>query len=66
MWRRDFTRSRHFLDCLAVVEAMRLAFTGKGTVTKEYLALSFAVSLAILLIGVMSFNRTEQNVMDTV
>lgn len=49
-----------------IVEAMRLAFTGRGTVTKEYLALSFAVSLVVLLVGVMSFNRTEQNVMDTV
>ncbi len=49
-----------------IVEAMRLAFTGKGTVTKEYLAISFAVSLVVMLVGVMSFNRTEQNVMDTV
>lgn len=49
-----------------IVEAMRLAFTGRGTVTKEYLAVSFAVSLVVMLVGVMSFNRTEQNVMDTV
>jgi lipopolysaccharide transport system permease protein len=55
-----------FNPMVPIVESMRFAFTGRGTVTKEYLAISFAVSVIVLLIGVMSFNRTEQNVMDTV
>ncbi len=49
-----------------VVEGMRFAFLGQGTVTAGYLALSFAVCVLIFLAGIVMFNRTEQNVMDTV
>ncbi len=49
-----------------IVEGMRFAFLGEGTVTKEYLALSFAVCVVVFLAGIVMFNRTEQNVMDTV
>jgi lipopolysaccharide transport system permease protein len=49
-----------------IIEGMRFAFLGFGTVTKMQIAVSFATCLAVFLIGVVSFNSTEQNVMDTV
>jgi lipopolysaccharide transport system permease protein len=49
-----------------VVEGMRFAFLGAGTVTAGYLALSAAVCASVMLVGIVMFNRTEQNVMDTV
>lgn len=49
-----------------VVEGMRFAFLGEGTVTKAYFAMSFAVSVVVFLAGIVAFNRAEKTVMDTV
>lgn len=49
-----------------LIEGMRFAFLGKGTVTLPYFALSFAVCLVVFVVGIVMFNRTEQSVMDTV
>ena len=49
-----------------LIEATRLAFLGKGTVTLAQFATSGAVCLLVFLFGVMMFNRAEQDVMDSV
>jgi lipopolysaccharide transport system permease protein len=49
-----------------VVETFRLAFLGAGTMNWEALWYSLTVMTIILIVGIMLFNRTEKNFMDTV
>lgn len=49
-----------------VIEAFRYSFTGRGTFSISNLALSAAVSIIILLIGMIIFNKVEKTFMDTV
>ncbi len=49
-----------------MIEAFRFAFLGKGNFTVFSLGYSTAVTLAILLIGIVIFNKTERNFVDTV
>jgi lipopolysaccharide transport system permease protein len=49
-----------------VIEALRLAFLGVGTVSPDRLLVSFAVMLVLLAGGVMLFTRVERTFMDTV
>ena len=49
-----------------IVEAFRAAYLGAGTVSVGYLALSFAIIGALLLGGIVLFNRVERTFMDTV
>lgn len=49
-----------------IIEAFRYAFLGKGEFTAWSLGYSAAVTLVILLVGVVFFNRTERNFVDTV
>lgn len=49
-----------------IVEAFRYAFTGNGTFSFKYLGISGVVTLVILFIGVVIFNRVEKTFMDTV
>lgn len=49
-----------------IVEAFRFAFLGAGTVDSGYLIYSFGFMLVVVLIGIVIFNRVEQNFMDTV
>ena len=49
-----------------ILEAMRFGFLGFGTVTLWQFALSGVVCAVVFFIGVIMFNRTEQDVMDTV
>lgn len=48
------------------VEMMRLAILGKGTVDMGFYAASWAVTIAVALLGVIVFNKVEKNFMDTV
>ncbi|MDY4220124.1 MAG: ABC transporter permease [Candidatus Faecousia sp.] len=50
----------------APVEVFRYAILGQGTILPEYLALSWAVTLAVVVIGIMIFNKVEKTFMDTV
>lgn len=50
----------------APVELFRYAVLGQGSIYPEYLALSLVVSIIILMIGIMIFNRVEKTFMDTV
>ena len=50
----------------SVVEVFRLAFLGTSTVSPLWLLYSFIFMLIVLIIGVIIFNRVENNFMDTV
>jgi lipopolysaccharide transport system permease protein len=49
-----------------VIEGFRFAFLGEGVVEKWHMALSAGMCGVIFLIGVILFNRAEQNAMDLV
>lgn len=49
-----------------VVETFRLAFLGTSAMSPAYLLYSLAFTFLVLLIGVLIFNRVENNFMDTV
>lgn len=49
-----------------VVEVFRLAFLGTSAMSPVYLLYSLAFMFLVLLIGVLIFNRVENNFMDTV
>ncbi len=48
------------------VELMRYAILGKGTIEWGFYGLSWVVTLAVALLGIMIFNKVERNFMDTV
>lgn len=50
----------------AILETFRYAFTGSGTFSWLHLAYSFGMSLLILAIGTIIFNRVEKSFTDTV
>ena len=50
----------------APVELFRCAILGVGTVMPGYLAVSGTVTIVILLLGIMIFNKVEKTFMDTV
>jgi len=49
-----------------IVEAFRFALFGKGTVTLGGIMYSFIFTIASLLIGAITFSKTERTFMDTV
>lgn len=48
------------------VELMRYAILGKGTLAWGFYGLSWAVTLAVAVLGIMVFNKVERTFMDTV
>lgn len=50
----------------SIVEALRYSFLGCGTLSVPGLLYSLAVTVTLLLLGTVIFNRTEKNFMDTV
>ena len=50
----------------APVEVFRYAVLGQGTIVPAYLALSWAITALVALVGVMLFNHVEKTFMDTV
>lgn len=48
------------------IEVFRYAILGQGTIIPEYLVLSWIITIAVAIFGVMIFNRVEKNFMDTV
>lgn len=50
----------------APVELFRYAVLGQGTIMPEYLAISGIVTLVVLVLGIMIFNKVEKTFMDTV
>ncbi len=49
-----------------VIETFKFAFLGKGYFSWGYLGVSSLGILAILMVGILTFNKTEKNFMDTV
>ncbi|MDB5117660.1 MAG: lipopolysaccharide transport system permease protein [Mucilaginibacter sp.] len=50
----------------AIIEAFRYGFLGRGTFNMLSLGITTAITIFILLIGVLIFNRVERNFIDTV
>ena len=50
----------------APVEMLRHAVLGQGTIMPGYLALSWGITIAVVLFGIMIFNKVEKTFMDTV
>jgi lipopolysaccharide transport system permease protein len=49
-----------------IIEAFRYAFLGKGVFTMGSMGYSAGVSLVVLLLGIVIFNKTEKNFVDTI
>jgi len=49
-----------------IVEAFRFAFLGVGTVSVAHLTYTAVFTAAVLLFGILIFNRIERTFMDTV
>lgn len=50
----------------APVELFRYAVLGVGTVMPGYLALSWLITIVVVVVGIMIFNKVEKTFMDTV
>ena len=50
----------------APVEIIRYAILGQGTVMPLYLAISWAFTVLVMILGIMIFNKVERTFMDTV
>ena len=50
----------------APVEMFRYALLGQGTIMPGYLAYSWVVTIVVVIIGIMIFNKVEKTFMDTV
>lgn len=50
----------------APVELLRYAVLGQGAVMPGVLAMSWGITLAVLMVGIMIFNKVEKTFMDTV
>lgn len=48
-----------------VIESFRFAFMGEGTVTFAQVAISAVISIAVLVLGLVVFNRVSQTSVDT-
>lgn len=55
-----------FNPITAIIETMRYSFFGKGTFSWELLGYSSFVTVIILLLGMMVFNKVEKSFVDTV
>jgi lipopolysaccharide transport system permease protein len=49
-----------------IIEAFRFAFLGKGEFTVWSISYSIIVTLIVLFFGVIIFNKTEKNFVDTI
>ena len=50
----------------APLEIFRYAVIGKGTIDMTYLSVSWAVTIIVVVFGIMVFNKVERTFMDTV
>lgn len=50
----------------SIIEMFREAYLGAGSFSIQYYMLSVGITLAVLLLGLVLFNRTEKTFMDTV
>ena len=45
---------------------LRYAILGKGTIDFGFYGLSWIITIAVAVVGIMIFNKVERNFMDTV
>ena len=50
----------------AIIETFKYGFTGVGVFEWNYLLYSFVMSIAVLLLGIIVFNRVPKNFMDVI
>lgn len=50
----------------SIIEAFRYGFLGQGTFTMDALGVAFGITLVLLFIGIVIFNRVERTFIDTV
>jgi lipopolysaccharide transport system permease protein len=50
----------------SIIEAFRYSFTGQGNFNVKGLMYSFVFMICVLFVGILTFNKTERNFMDTV
>ncbi|WP_295799395.1 ABC transporter permease [Mucilaginibacter sp.] len=50
----------------SIIEAFRYGFLGQGTFTMLSLAITTIITIVIMLLGIIVFNRVERNFIDTV
>lgn len=50
----------------APVEVFRYAVLGRGTIMPQYLLLSWVITIVVVVVGIMIFNKVEKTFMDTV
>ena len=50
----------------SIIETFRYGFLGKGTFNWNYLGYSTLVTILLVLIGTVVFNKVEKNFIDTV
>ena len=56
----------YFNPMSGIIEAFRYAFLGKGEFTIFSLTYSVVITLIILFLGIIIFNKTEKNFVDTI
>lgn len=60
-------RTLYMLNPMApIVEMVRLGFFGQASVTVQHILHGWLVTISILILGMLTFNRVEKNFMDTV
>lgn len=63
----DWLRPWYILNpMVSIVECFRYAFLGSGAIKWSYVYTSWAVTICILIVGILMFNRVERTFMDTV
>lgn len=63
----DWIRPWYVLNpMVSIVESFRYAFLGSGAIQWSYVVISWAVTLVILVAGIVLFSRIEKTFMDTV
>ena len=50
----------------SIIETFKFGFLGQGTFNWYYLLYTFIITFLLLFLGIIIFNKTEQNFMDTV
>jgi lipopolysaccharide transport system permease protein len=49
-----------------IIEAFRYAFLGKGTFTPWSIGYSAIITIIVLFFGILIYNKTEKNFVDTI
>ena len=62
----DYKRIIELNPMTGIIEAFRYAFLGKGEFTLGSIGYSAGVTLIVLFLGIIIFNKTEKNFVDTI